>query len=153
MGFQPHAAPLPPHRKWYVVAMEPHRRLTCLLSEELEHLMETRGGRDASVIRSFLGKYKSLVANGNVMAAELSVGKGRGSSAAVYIYSLGAGVIRWVPALVVPMSTRIDRIMRECGLDRLFPFGVEPNRNAWGEVEPRKPPIVDKVAVQMVSFR
>ena len=152
MAIQPRAASSPPRRPWYVNLKPPSERLTHLLIEELEHLMETRDTRDSAVIRSFLAKFRALVGDGNVMAAELSMGKGRGNAAVLYAYSPGAGVIRWVPALVVPMSTRLDRIMRECGKGRRFDYEAERERDVWGAIVPRKAPVMPTVKIQVFSL-
>lgn len=153
MAIQPRAASSPPHRPWYVDLKPPSERLTYLLIEELERLMETREKRDSAVVRSFLAKFRALSGAGNVMAAELSIGKGRGNAAVLYAHSPGAGVIRWVPALVVPMSTRLDRIMRECGKGRRFEHQVERERDVWGALVPQQAPVIPAVAIQLLSIR
>ena len=153
MAIQPRAASSPPRRPWYVNLKPASERLTYLLIEELERLMEARDTRDSAVVRSFLAKYRALAGGGNVMAAELGVGRGRGSVAVLYAHSPGAGVIRWVPALVVPMSTRLDRIMRECGKGTRFEYEAERERDVWGALVPRMPPIIPSVAIQVVCIR
>lgn len=153
MAIQPRAAPSPPHRPWYVKAKTPSERLTYLLIQELERLMETRDKRDSAVVRSFLVKFRALLGDGNVMAAELSIGRGRGNTAVLYAHSPGAGVIRWVPALVVPMSTRLDRIMRECGKGERFEHRAERERDVWGALVPRKAPVIPSVKIQLLSIR
>lgn len=149
MADSPRSIPLPPRRAWYVEGMPPEGKLTHMLIEELERLVGIRSACESAVIRAFLRRFHALKADGDVMAAELSIGKGRNDAAVVYAHSPGAGVIDWVPSLVIPMSARLDRIMRECGLGKLFAYRVEPACDVWGQVEPRRPPVLPKVAIQM----
>jgi hypothetical protein len=149
MADSPRTIPLPPRRAWYVEGMPPEGKLTHLLIEELERLMGIRNACESAVIRAFLRRFHALKADGDVMAAELSIGKGRNNAAVVYAHSPGAGVIAWVPSLVIPMSARLDRIMRECGLGKLFAYRAEPARDVWGRVEPKGSPRTETIKIQL----
>ena len=151
MAVQPKAAPLPPNRAWWVTAMPPHRRLTHLLTEELVHLQAHRERGESGEIREFLGRFRAVTRDGNVIGAELGVRKARLNMAVIYAHIPGVTAIAWFPVLVLPMTDRIGRVMVETGVAEPFPEKPEPTRDAWGEPEPKRPPVLPKVAIRMVG--
>lgn len=151
MAIQPKAAPLPPDRAWWVKALPPHRRLTHLLAEELVHLQARREHGEACEIREFLGRFRAVTRDGNVIGAELGVRKAKLNMAVVYAHIPGVTAIAWFPALVLPMSDRIGRVMAETGVVERFPEKPEPARDAWGQPERNRPPVLPRVAIRMVG--
>ena len=151
MGIQSKAALLPPDRAWWVKALPTHRRLTHLLTEELMHLQAHREHRDACEIRTFLGRFRAVTRDGNVLAAELGVRRAKPHMAVVYSHIPGVTAISWFPVLIVPMTDRIGRIMAETGVVERFPRKPEPARDAWGEPERNRPPVLPKVVIRMVG--
>jgi hypothetical protein len=151
MALQPRSAPLPPNRAWWVESMPAHRRLTHMLTEELVHLQAHRDCGDAGEIREFLGRFRAVTRDGNVIGIELGVRKVRGNMTVVYAHIPGVSVVSWFPALVVPMSVRIARIMVEAGLADRFATKPEPTRDVWGQVDPKRPPVLTKVHIRMIG--
>ena len=151
MAIQPKAAPLPPNRAWWVKALPPHRRLTHLLTEELVHLQSHREHGEACEIREFLGRFRAVTRDGNVIGAELGVRKAKLYMAVVYAHIPGVTAITWFPVLVLPMSDRIGRVMVETGVVERFPEKPEPTRDVWGEPQRNRPPVLPKVAIRMVG--
>ena len=151
MAFQPRSAPLPPNRAWWVNAMPQHRRLTFMLTEELVLLQAHRERGEAGEIREFLGRFRAVTRDGNLIGIELGVRKARGNMAVVYAHIPAVGAMSWFPALVVPMSGRFARTMVEAGLADRFATKPEPTRDVWGQVEPKRPPVQPKVQIRMVG--
>ena len=151
MACQPRSAPLPPNRAWWVESMPAHRRLTHMLIEELVRLQANRERGGAGEIREFLGRFRAVTWDFNVIGIELGVRKSRGNMAVVYAHIPGVGAVSWFPALVIPASGRIARIMVEAGLADRFATKPEPTRDVWGQVEPNRPPVLPRVQIRMVG--
>jgi hypothetical protein len=126
--------------------------MTDMLLDELAYLLERREQSEADSIRSFIGRYRAATRIETCVKLELTVRKARKFGVLViYAHIPGAGVAKWFPSLVVPSSDRIERVMVECEVLDRYPNKPEPARDVWGQVEPRKPPVIEKVAIQMVG--
>jgi hypothetical protein len=88
-------------------------------------------------IRSFLVPYGKATRGGNPAGIRLGVGQASGS-AAVYSYVPGAGRVAWLSSLVLPMTDRLDEIMRRVNRKRLADYADEPKRDTWGLVGPSR---------------
>lgn len=151
MAFQPRAALLPPNRAWWVKAMPAHRRLTHLLTEELTHLQAHREGGEACEFREFVGRFAALTKDGNPIGIELGVRKARGNMAVLYAHIPEVGAVAWFPALVVPASSRIDRIMVEGEAADRYHVKREPKTDVWGQVEHQGRSKLPKVEIRMIG--
>jgi hypothetical protein len=152
LAYQPRNLVLPPNRKWWDKAKTPMRRMTDMLLDELAYLLERREKTEAEEIRRFISRYRLAIRNDTCVNLELTVRKApKMGTMVIYAHTTEFGAAKWFPALVIPSSGRIERIMVECGVLERHPLKLEPKREAWGEVEPRKPPVIEKVAIQMVG--
>jgi hypothetical protein len=126
--------------------------MTEMLIEELIHVQGSREKKEAEEIRRFLARYRDARPSDGSPGLELTVRKASKMGVlVVYAHITGFGVAKWFPALVIPSSDRIERVMVECGVLERYPIKLMPKRDAWGEVEPRRPPVIEKVAIQMVG--
>ena len=150
MANQPRAALLPPNRSWWVKAMPEPQRRTHLLVEELVHLQSLRGGDDGDEIREFVARFRKATGDGNPIGLELEVRGAKGNMAVIFAHIPGVGAASWFPALVVPMSARIGRVVVETGTASRFPV-EPPKRDPWGEDEDRPRGGPEKVAIRMVG--
>jgi hypothetical protein len=121
MANQPRAALLPPNRSWWVRAMPEPQRRTHLLVEELVHLQSLRGGDDGEEIRGFVDRFRKATGDGNPIGLELEVRRTKGNRAVIFAHIPGVGAVSWFPALVVPMSPRIGRVIAETATASRFP--------------------------------
>jgi hypothetical protein len=129
---------------------EPQRR-THLLVEEFAHLQSHRGGDDGDEIRGFVARFRSATKDSNPIGLELEVRGAKGNMAVIFAHIPGVGAASWFPALVVPMSASIGRVVLETGTASRFPVKPEPKRDAWGEIETKRPPVLAKVQIRMVG--
>ncbi len=75
------------------------------------------------------------------------------NQAIVFAMVPGYGPVKSVPVLVAPWSDHFMRFMRECGELPLFEHDRVRNTDAWGEPErPRKPPVMERTTVHLVSL-
>ena len=152
MGVQPRSAPLPPHRHFWVERMAPGPRRSHLVAEHLEGMMERRNRGESASIRAFLAAWRRATQGGNLLGFELRVQRAEVNMAVVFAYCPASGPVRWLPAIVVPWSDRMERIGRECGDGERFPARPEPTRDAWGQAERRRPPVLPKARVELVRL-
>jgi hypothetical protein len=152
MAYQPRNVVLPPNRKWWDKAKTPARRMTDMLLDELAYLLPLREKTEAESIRGFISRYRLVTREGSCVKLELTVRKApKFNTLVIYGHIPDMGAANWFPALVIPSSNRIERVMVECGVLERHPLKLEPKRDAWGEVEQRRPPVIEKVAIQMVG--
>jgi hypothetical protein len=150
MAYQPRAAILPPNRSWWVKAIPNAQRRTHLLVEELACLQSIRGGDDGNEIRGFVARFRKATGDGNPIGLELEVRGAKGNMAVIFAHIPGVGAASWFPALVVPMSPRISRVVVETGKASRFPV-EPPKRDTWGEDEDRPRGGPEKVAIRIVG--
>jgi hypothetical protein len=125
-------------------------RRSALLAEYLDVFAEDRESEESGPVRSFLASWAKVTRGGNALCLELRVERAKLNMAVVFVYSKACGPVRWLPALVVPWSDKLDRIRRECGDDERNPVRPEPVRDVWGQVERKRPPVLPKVEVRLV---
>lgn len=154
MDVQPRNAPSSPPRKWWVERLSPRDRRSHLIVERLEAMAESRESVEGTAIRGFLRSWRKATEGGNPAGFTLRVRvlSKQPNHAIVFAEGLVIGRVRWLPVLVVPMSDHFTQIMRECDDLPRFSYDRVRRTDAWGEREPKKPPVLAKVNIELLQF-
>jgi hypothetical protein len=131
------------------------------LIAELERLTENASDRKVGLqIRAFLAAYRAATANGNQAGIRLKAESGRKlgareSTIYAYIATDDGHHIRvmWLPMLVVPLTTKVERIMQESGWAPRFPEETPRPRSAFkadDESEGRRPFFGSKPELRLI---
>jgi hypothetical protein len=84
------------------------------------------------------------------MVLRIKLSKKLPNTAIVFVAMPGFGVVRWMPAITIPMSTHIEQLMRECGDRELFPRDRERTTDVWGVPERKGIPMdTEKVPIKV----
>jgi hypothetical protein len=129
-------------------------RRSWLIIEELQRIAMIRERKEVTAIRAFTAAWHRATQGGNpaAMGIRIKKAKKRPDVMVISVEMAGFGMVRWLPAIIVPTSDRLTRIMQECGDLSLFPPDRVRKTDVWGVPEPpRQPPVSQKVNIELVT--
>jgi hypothetical protein len=117
VGIQPHNAPAPMPRKWWVAKQSNQDRRSSLLVEHLEALATRRSGDESASIWAFLIAWRKASVCAELTGATLIVRRNlkQLNQAIVFVMVPGVGPVTNVLVLIAPWSDHFTQFMRVCG--------------------------------------
>lgn len=132
-----------------------HRLESTLIVRELETLIERRPLSEARQVRSFVASYRAATQRGNPAGILVAAIPAKPGMVAVAAHIPGVGRVAWLPMLTLPMSNRLESILRRVGRLERFP-ATSPKAtpsDAWPGLKPPRRAMPPKEPVRLIHSR